>query len=87
MIDYEKLIKLVEGNVIINSEYFNRNIHFQRNGIDYYIEWYKNVGYLSIVSQDENQIPFDNVFVNDTWPRFMGGLQFTYNGKTSTILN
>lgn len=58
------------------DETFKRVIKFVVNGVPCWIEWWKNVSYLSIGTRYANQIPFICVKKDDCWPFYRNGLNF-----------
>ena len=87
MISWEDMLKITKGKEINFDEYgFTRQVQFTVCGIDYFVEWWKNQGYLSIARNGANKIIFDSISVNSTWPTHMGGLRFENNGEIVALV-
>jgi hypothetical protein len=84
---WEETLEFVQGIAINEDKYgFTRTIKFARDGIDYFIEWWKNIGYLSIQNQKSNKIVFDDFQINETWPSHEGGLRFEFEGNVVALI-
>lgn len=56
---------------------FSRKVKFTLNGVNYFIEWWANVSYLSIGGPYANALPFTHLSKDTFYPRYKTGLKFS----------
>lgn len=63
-----------------DSETFDRIIRFETGGNKCEIQWWANIGYLTIGSRFSSYISFTDVRIDTTWPSFRKGIKFIISG-------
>lgn len=56
---------------------FSRVYKFNLLGLDYYIEWWNNISYLSIASRNLNKKAFERITRGDSHPSFRKAVRFS----------
>ncbi len=81
MIDIDKLVEVVSGEKVNPDKYgFSRTIEFSFLGSSYSIEWYANMGTLTIGDKYSTYIWFDDAKIDRCFPSYARGISFEYKG-------
>lgn len=60
---------------------FSRVFKFNILGVDYYINWWSNVSYLSVGCRHANSFPFTKIAKAPSHPSFIDAIAFCMKGK------
>lgn len=74
-------INITYKMIDVNESGFSRVFKFNILGLDYYIEWWSNVSYLTIGNRYGNSIAFTKIAKAESHPSYKNAIAFCMKGK------
>ena len=74
-------INILYEMIDIDEQGFSRVLKFNILGVDYYINWWSNISYLSVGCRYANSFPFTKIAKAPSHPSFNKAIAFCMNGK------
>lgn len=74
-------INITYKMIDVNESGFSRVFKFNILGLDYYIEWWSNVSYLTIGNRYGNSIAFTKIAKAESHPSYKNAIAFYMKGK------
>ena len=74
-------IKIPYEMIDTNDVGFSRVFKFNIQGLDYYIEWWSNVSYLTIGNRYGNNIAFTKIVKAESHPNYNNAIAFCMKGQ------